>query len=107
MKPLHDPEESELASSSGAGAGDCGAGGVVVALTTDPADPQFSLAVKIVSKVFLPSKGKEPSSHRAVSHTLHVQNEVAAMAKFSADMPSPALLYTPTTTFPPDPPYWT
>ena len=58
--------------------------GVVVALTDDPADPQFSLAVKIVSKVFLPSKGKEPSFHRAVSHTLHVQNEVAALAKLGS-----------------------
>eukprot|EP00325_Prymnesiales_sp_UTEX-LB-985_P014454 CAMPEP_0174754842 /NCGR_PEP_ID=MMETSP1094-20130205/105945_1 /TAXON_ID=156173 /ORGANISM="Chrysochromulina brevifilum, Strain UTEX LB 985" /LENGTH=687 /DNA_ID=CAMNT_0015960725 /DNA_START=61 /DNA_END=2124 /DNA_ORIENTATION=- len=57
--------------------------GVVVALTSDPNDPHFSLAVKIVSKVFMPSKGKEPSFHRAVSHTLHVQNEVAAMAKLS------------------------
>ena len=59
--------------------------GVVVALTNEPADPWFSLAVKIVSKVFTPSKGKEPSFHRVVSHTLHVQNEVAAMAKLSAE----------------------
>ena len=33
--------------------------GVVVALTEDPADPYFSLAVKIVSKVFTTGKGKE------------------------------------------------
>ncbi len=58
--------------------------GVVVALTDDPADAHFSLAVKIVSKVFMPSKGKEPSFHRVVAHTLHLQNEVAAMAKLSA-----------------------
>ena len=57
--------------------------GVVVALTNDPADPRFSLAVKIVSKVFVPSK-REGSFHRVVAHTLHVQNEVAAMAKLSA-----------------------
>ena len=58
--------------------------GVVVALTEDPADPYFSLAVKIVSKVFTTGKGKEPSFHRVVAHTLHLQNEVAAMAKLSA-----------------------
>ena len=58
--------------------------GVVVALTNDPADPRFSLAVKIVSKVFVPGKrGGEGSFHRVVAHTLHVQNEVAAMAKLS------------------------
>ena len=57
--------------------------GVVVALTNDPSDPRFSLAVKIVSKVFVPSKNREGSFHRVVSHTLHVQNEVAAMAKLS------------------------
>jgi serine/threonine protein kinase len=60
--------------------------GVVVALTNDPNDPRFSLAVKIVSKVFMPSgKGREGSFHRVVSHTLHVQNEVAANAKLSND----------------------
>lgn len=59
--------------------------GVVVALCNEPSEPEFSLAVKIVSKVFSPSRGKEPSFHRVVSHTLHVQNEVAAMAKLSAE----------------------
>lgn len=60
--------------------------GVVVALTNDPKDARFSLAVKIVSKVFMPSgKGREGSFHRVVSHTLHVQNEVAANAKLSND----------------------
>ncbi len=58
--------------------------GVVVALSNDPSDRRFRLAVKIVSKVFLPSKGKEPSFHRAVAHSLHVQNEVASMAKLAA-----------------------
>ena len=58
----------------------------MVALCNDPADPRFSYAVKIVSKVFTPSKGKEGGSfHRVVAHTLHVQNEVAAMAKLSAE----------------------
>ena len=58
--------------------------GVVVALTNDPNDPRFSLAVKIVSKVFMPSgKGREGSFHRVVAHTLHVQNEVASNAKLS------------------------
>ena len=51
--------------------------GVVMALSNDPADPKFRLAVKIVHKYFTPSKGKEPSFHRAVAHTLHLQNEVA------------------------------
>ena len=59
--------------------------GVVMALSNDPADPKFRLAVKIVHKYFTPSKGKEPSFHRAVAHTLHLQNEVAAMAKLSAE----------------------
>jgi len=59
--------------------------GVVVALTNDQGDSQFSLAVKIVSKIFTASKGKEPSFHRVVSHTLHLQNEVAAMAKLTAE----------------------
>lgn len=59
--------------------------GVVMALSNDPSDPRFRLAVKIVHKYFTPSKGKEPSFHRAVAHTLHLQNEVAAMAKLSAD----------------------
>ena len=59
--------------------------GVVVALTNDRSDPRFSLAVKIVSKVFTPSKHREGSFHRVVSHALHVQNEVAAMAKLSAE----------------------
>ena len=57
--------------------------GVVVALTNDEHDPMFKLAVKIIHKVFTPSKGREPSFHRSVSHTLHLQNEVAAMAKLS------------------------
>ena len=58
--------------------------GVVVALTNDPSDSRFSLAVKIVSKVFMPSgKGREGSFHRVVAHTLHVQNEVASNAKLS------------------------
>ena len=56
-----------------------------MALSNDPADPKFRLAVKIVHKYFTPSKGKEPSFHRAVAHTLHLQNEVAAMAKLSAE----------------------
>lgn len=59
--------------------------GVVMALSNDPSDPRFRLAVKIVHKYFTPSKGKEPSFHRAVAHTLHLQNEVAAMAKLSAE----------------------
>jgi len=59
--------------------------GVVMALSNDPADPRFRLAVKIVHKYFTPSKGKEPSFHRAVAHTLHLQNEVAAMAKLSEE----------------------
>ena len=59
--------------------------GVVVALSTDPEDPRFRLAVKIVCKVFTASRGKEPSFHRSVAHTLHLQNEVAAMAKLSTE----------------------
>ena len=47
--------------------------GVVVALSNDPHDPRFRLAVKIVCKVFTASRGKEPSFHRMVSHTLHLQ----------------------------------
>lgn len=59
--------------------------GVVVALTKDPSEPYFSIAVKVVSKLFTPSRGKVPSFHRAVSHTLHVQNEVAALARLSSE----------------------
>lgn len=56
--------------------------GVVVSLCTNAADPRFNLAVKIVSKVFVPGR-REGSFHRQVAHQLHVQNEVAAMAKLS------------------------
>ena len=57
--------------------------GVVVALCNEPSDPRFRLAVKVVSKVFTSSRGREASFHRSVAHSLHVQNEVAAMAKLS------------------------
>ena len=58
--------------------------GVVVALSNDPSDPRFKLAAKLVHKQFTPSRGREPSFHRSVAHSLHLQNEVAAMAKLSA-----------------------
>jgi len=58
--------------------------GVVLALSNDKADPRFSLAVKVIHKEFMTSKGKEPSFHRTVAHPLHLQNEVAAMAKLSS-----------------------
>ena len=58
--------------------------GVVVALTNDPTDARFKLAVKLIHKVFVSSRGRAASFHRAVSHVLHLQNEVAAMAKLSA-----------------------
>ena len=58
--------------------------GVVLALSNDKADPRFSLAVKVIHKEFTTSKGKEPSFHRTVAHPLHLQNEVAAMAKLSS-----------------------
>ena len=58
--------------------------GVVVALTNEPTDARFKLAVKLIHKVFVSSRGRGGSFHRAVSHVLHLQNEVAAMAKLSA-----------------------
>ena len=61
-----------------------GGHGVVLALSNDKADPRFSLAVKVIHKEFTTSKGKEPSFHRTVAHPLHLQNEVAAMAKLSS-----------------------
>ena len=59
--------------------------GVVVSLTNEPSDPKFRLAVKVIPKVFTSSRGRAPSFHRAVSHTLHLQNEIAAMAKLSRE----------------------
>ena len=44
--------------------------GVVVALSNDPADPRFKLAAKLVHKQFTPSRGREPSFHRSVAHSL-------------------------------------
>jgi len=68
--------------------------GVVVALSTDEQDKWFKLAVKVIHKVFTPSKGREPSFHRSVSHSLHLQNEVSAMAKLSNHPSFTIPLYT-------------
>lgn len=67
--------------------------GVVVALSNDPTSPYFRLAVKIVAKRFISSR-REPSFHRTAAHALHLQNEVAAMARFSGDGPSPSRSFT-------------